>query len=69
MRFWARSDAESAPTQKARVGAELAEAELAEVKGRRAVVDHLAEVIAVAIQRNHFGEQIEHAISLRRRSL
>ncbi|WP_342800961.1 hypothetical protein [Nocardia sp. No.11] len=68
--MWFRTRAEeSAPTRDARVGAERAEAELAEVKKRRAVVDHLAEVIAVAIDRNHFGEQIERSLSLRRRSL
>lgn len=69
MWFRARSDRESVPTRQARVGAERAEAELAEVQKRRKVVDELAGVIAVAIHRNHFGEQIEHAIALRRRSL
>lgn len=66
MRFRARSDRESAPTRAARERAQRAEHELDEVRRRRPVVDHLADVIGAAITRNHFGESIEAAIALRR---
>lgn len=45
MRFRARSDRESAPTRAARERAQRAEHELDEVRRRRPVVDHLADVI------------------------
>lgn len=66
MWFRARADRESAPTRQAREGAQRAEAELVEVRGRRRVVDSLAAAIDLAIQRNHFGESIERSISLRK---
>jgi len=66
MRFRAKSKRESAQTRQAREDAQRAESELAEVRGRRPVVDHIAEVINHAIRRNHFGESIEAAIELRR---
>lgn len=65
MWFRAKSE-ESAPTRRARVGAEQAEAELAEVRKRRRVVAALAAAIDGAIVRNHFGESIEAAIALRK---
>ena len=69
MWFKPRTERESAPTQQARVGAEQAEAELAEVRKRRRVVDDLAAAIDLAIRRNHFGEQIEASLALRKGAL
>jgi len=57
---------ESAPTRQAREGAQRAEAELAAVRRQRNVVDNLAAFIARKIEANHFGEQIEKSIALRR---
>lgn len=66
MWFKARAECESTPTRRAREGAQRAEAELVEIRGRRDVVDDLAQTIAIAIARNHFGESIEAALALRR---
>ncbi|PKV80923.1 DUF7620 family protein [Nocardia fluminea] len=59
---------ESASTQQARVGAERAEAELVEVQKRRWVVTALASAIDGYIDRNHFGESIEAAMTSRRKA-
>lgn len=66
MWFRARAECESAPTRRAREGAQRAEAELVEIRQRRVFVDSLASVIDGAIARNHFGESIEAAIALRK---
>ncbi|WP_029925516.1 DUF7620 family protein [Nocardia otitidiscaviarum] len=59
---------ESEPTRQARLAAQQAEQELAEVKQRRPAVDHLAAAIIAALKRNHFGEAIELSMELRRRA-
>lgn len=67
MWFKTRSDRpESTPTRQAREGAQQAEAELEAVRRQRHLVDHLAWFIARRIEANHFGEQIEQSIALRK---
>lgn len=65
--MWFRTrNKESAPTKQAREGAQRAEAELAQVQSQRKVVEDLAGVLREAMRLNHFGEQIERSIALRR---
>jgi hypothetical protein len=66
MWFKSRSSKESVPTREAREGAQRAEQELKEVREQRRVVEDLAAFIAETMRRNHFGEQIERSIALRR---
>lgn len=66
--WFRRTDRESEPTRQARLAAQRAEQELAEVKQQRPAVDNLAAAIVAALKRNHFGEAIELSMELRRRT-